>query len=158
MTQELLEAIIEAMRQGGKREFLSATAIFKRVQGLLGPQASAPYRYNTIYDRLNAAKLQHLFLSRVGESGRKEYMVLQDLPCQKCGKQDDQETFLICSSEKCSEGWHMKCLPMKHRLEAIPPPEDDWFCPGCPNGHQDCGNEGPKEASKVRGAWKDGQS
>ena len=137
------------MRQREEREFLNPVTIFNRVQGL-SSQPSAPYNYMNIYDRLTSKKYKdRLFLSREGEGGKKEYMVLQDLPCQKCRKQDGN--MIICSNEKCSAGWHRECLPGKHRLEADPPPEDDWFCPGCKKGHQGGGN-GPKEAPKVRGA------
>ena len=153
MTQELLEAIVEAMKLGDNREFLNPVTIFKRVQGLR-PQPSNPYNYQKIYDRLASKKYKdRLFLCRDREDGKK-YMVKHDLPCQKCGKQDGQENFLICSSEKCCEGWHLECLPEEHRLEDVPPQEDDWFCPRCSNGH----GQGTKEASKVRGAWTDGQA
>ena len=116
----------------------------------LDSQPSVPYNYQNVFDRLNSRKLQHLFLSREGESGKKEYAVLEDLPCEECWEQDPQG-FLICSNVKCSAGWHRECLPAKDRPPANAAPEDDWFCPGCKDGHQDGGN-GPKEAAsnKVR--------
>ena len=75
----------------------------------------------------------------------KEYTVLEDLPCQKCGGQDDYNNMILCNH--CSYGWHLKCLPAKHKLKAIP--EDDWYCPKCRKGHPDDDGSGP---SKVRGA------
>jgi hypothetical protein len=48
-----------------------------------------------------------------------------DLPCQKCRKQDDESTMLLCDG--CNDGWHMSCLP----VPLMRVPDGDWICPKC---------------------------
>ncbi|KAL1491965.1 hypothetical protein ABEB36_012476 [Hypothenemus hampei] len=50
---------------------------------------------------------------------------IDDLPCQKCEKNDHPEWILLC--DKCDNGWHCSCL----RPPLLGIPEGDWFCPPC---------------------------
>ncbi|KAH1022350.1 hypothetical protein HUJ04_011766, partial [Dendroctonus ponderosae] len=50
---------------------------------------------------------------------------VDDLPCQKCMKNDHPEWILLC--DKCDNGWHCSCL----RPPLLGIPEGDWFCPPC---------------------------
>ena len=142
LMQALLGAILKAMRHWPPGEFLSAATIVERIAEDQGSQPSS--LYHPVRGLLNKQYAGYLFVSR-GTAMNKEYAILEDLPCQKCGKQDDYDNMILCS--RCSTGWHLKCLPAKHRLKTIP--EKDWDCPKCiRQGHQDDGNGPPK----VRGA------
>ena len=123
MTQELSEAIVKVMRQGGNRDFLSGRAIEQRVLGL-SSQPFIPYNYQDIYRRLNGEKNKEpRFLSR-GERATQEYIVKKDLPCKKCGKQDGQDDFLICSKGTCRVGWHIVMSPRGSPAGSHPAPGD----------------------------------